>query len=120
MSLVVSRLMPTAEDNPDREHKSATEAPAPAAETPTRLQQAAARIVQLSLKENLGQDYRVKPILVFLGDWQVHRRAGDFDVAVMTVGELEDYFERQQSELTGEQITSICSHLERFAGSEKG
>jgi hypothetical protein len=35
--------MTTAEDDPDREHDSqATEAPTPAAETPTRLQQAAA------------------------------------------------------------------------------
>jgi hypothetical protein len=37
--------MTTAEDNPDREHDSqAPEAPAPAAETPSRLQQAAAGI----------------------------------------------------------------------------
>ena len=35
--------MTTAEDDPDQEHDSqATEVPAPAAETPTRLQQAAA------------------------------------------------------------------------------
>jgi hypothetical protein len=35
--------MTTAEDDPDREHDSqAAEAPAPAAETPTRFQQAAA------------------------------------------------------------------------------
>ena len=39
--------MTTAEDDPDREHDSqATEAPAPAAETPTRLQQAAAGMTE--------------------------------------------------------------------------
>jgi hypothetical protein len=43
--LVVSGLMTAAEDDPDREHDSqATKAPAPAAETPTRLQQAAAGV----------------------------------------------------------------------------
>ena len=39
--------MTTAEDDPDREHDSqATEAPAPAVETPTRLQQAAAGMTE--------------------------------------------------------------------------
>ena len=39
--------MTTAEDDPDREHDSqATEVPAPAAETPTRLQQAAAGMTE--------------------------------------------------------------------------
>jgi len=39
--------MTTAEDDPDREHDSqATEAPAPAAETPTRLQQVAAGMTE--------------------------------------------------------------------------
>ena len=39
--------MTTAEDDPNREHESqAAEAPAPAAETPTRLQQAAAGMAE--------------------------------------------------------------------------
>jgi hypothetical protein len=39
--------MTTAENHPDRQHDSqATEAPAPAAETPTRLQQAAAGMAE--------------------------------------------------------------------------
>ena len=36
----------TAKDNPDREHESQAEAPAPAAETPTRLGQAAAGVAE--------------------------------------------------------------------------
>ena len=36
----------TAEDDPDREHESDTEAPAPAADTPTRLQQAASGMAE--------------------------------------------------------------------------
>jgi hypothetical protein len=36
----------TAEDDPDREHESQAEAPTPAAQTPTRLRQAAAGMVE--------------------------------------------------------------------------
>jgi hypothetical protein len=46
MVAVVSGLMTTAEDDPDREHESQAEAPAPVAETPTGLQQAASRIAE--------------------------------------------------------------------------
>ena len=46
-SLVISGPMTTAEDDPDREHESQTvEAPAAAAETPARLQQAASGIAE--------------------------------------------------------------------------
>jgi hypothetical protein len=38
--------MTTAENDPDREHENQTEAPAPAAETPTGLQQAASGITE--------------------------------------------------------------------------
>jgi hypothetical protein len=38
--------MTTAEDDPDRQHESQAEAPAPAAETPTRLGQAAAGMAE--------------------------------------------------------------------------
>ena len=36
----------TAEDDPDRQHETQPEAPAPAAETPTRLRQAAAGMAE--------------------------------------------------------------------------
>jgi hypothetical protein len=38
--------MTTAEDDPDREHESQAEAPAPPAETPTNLQQAASGVAE--------------------------------------------------------------------------
>ena len=38
--------MTTAEDDPDRQHESEAAAPAPAAETPTRLGQAAAGVAE--------------------------------------------------------------------------
>jgi hypothetical protein len=76
-----------------------------------------ARAVHLRLKEHLHENYWVKPLLVFLGDWRVSRQAGDFAVTVMTADQLEDYFDRGQPELTRKEIAHICSHLKRSARS---
>jgi len=77
----------------------------------------AARAVHLRFKEHLHENYWVKPLLVFLGDWRVRRQAGDFAVTVMTADQLEDYFDREQPELTRKEIAHICSHLESSARS---
>ena len=45
--------------------------------------------------------------------WQ----AGDFVVTVLTADQLEDYFDREQPELTSKEITHIGSHLKRSARS---
>ena len=74
-----------------------------------------ARAVHLRLKKHLHENYWVKPLLVFLGDWRVSRGAGDFAVTVMTADQLEDYFDLGQPELTGKEIAHICSHLKRSA-----
>jgi len=42
----------------------------------------------------------------------VQQVAGDFVVDVITADQLENYFERQQPELTSKEIADICSHLE--------
>ena len=76
-----------------------------------------ARAVHLQLKEHLHENYWVKPLLVFLGDWRVRRQAGDFVVAVLTADQLEDYFDREQPELTSREIMHIGSHLKRSARS---
>jgi hypothetical protein len=75
-----------------------------------------ARAIHFHLKEHLHVSYRVKPVLVFLGDRRVQRGAGDFEVDVVTAAELENYFDRQQPELTRKEIAHICSHLEHVAG----
>jgi hypothetical protein len=54
----------------------------------------------------------VNPLLVFEGGWRVQRSSGDFSIDVMTADELEDYFDRQQPELAGEEVAYICSRLE--------
>lgn len=61
--------------------------------------------------------YAVKPLLVFFGNWRVHRGAGDFDVDVVTGDQLEDYLDRQQPELTSNEIAHICAQLEQPARS---
>ncbi len=76
-----------------------------------------ARDAASALQAQLPQNYFAKPVLVFAGDWQVRRDAGDYDVDVVTADALEKYFERQQPELTQGEIASISSHLQRPAGS---
>ena len=79
---------------------------------PLRQAQNSARAVHRQLKEDLDQAYWVKPVLVFCGNWHVQQVAGDFVVDVITADQLENYFERQQPELTSKEIADICSHLE--------
>ena len=79
---------------------------------PLRQAQNSARAVHRQLKEDLDQAYWVKPVLVFCGNWHVQQVAGDFVVDVITADQLENYFERQQPELTSKEIAQICSHLE--------
>jgi hypothetical protein len=68
--------------------------------------------VQTRLNENLDESYRVKALVVFLGNWQVHREREDFSVDVTTADQLEDYFDTQPPELTSKEITQICSRLD--------
>ena len=79
---------------------------------PLRQAQNSARAVHRRLKER-DHAYWVKPMVVFCGNWRVHAQAGDFGVEVTTAGQLENFFERQQPEITGKEIAGICSQLER-------
>jgi hypothetical protein len=82
---------------------------------PLRQAQNSARALHRQLKEHLDQACWVKPVLVFCGNWRVQRQPGDFSVEVMTTEQLENYFDRQQPELTSKEISDICSELERSA-----
>lgn len=82
-----------------------------------RLTRAAAHAVQEELKEKLHEAYWVKPVLVFVGNRPVDQAMGDFSVDVITSNDLEDYFDRQQPEITDTEIAQICSQLERSARS---
>ena len=44
------------------------------------------------LKENCGQHFWVKPILIFVGDWKVKNRWQTTDVRVFTIPDLLNYF----------------------------
>ncbi|HEV2047483.1 MAG TPA: nuclease-related domain-containing protein [Chthoniobacterales bacterium] len=82
---------------------------------PLRQARGAAWTVHDELKTH-SQEYRyVKPLVVFVGNWRVHRHAGDFAADVITANQLENYFDWQQPELTRGEIARISSHLEHFA-----
>lgn len=76
-----------------------------------------AQAAHLHLKQHLHECYWVNPLLVFTGDWRVQPSPRDFAIDVIIEDQLEDYFDRQQPELTGAEIAHICSHLERSAPS---
>lgn len=75
----------------------------------------AAQVMRRQLNQVLHKEYNVKPLLVFQGNWRVRRGAGEFAVDVITEDQLETYFDRQQPELTGEEIGQIRAHLEHLA-----
>jgi Nuclease-related domain len=81
---------------------------------PLRQAREAARLLQLRLNECLREECWVKPVVLFVGDWVVSRQSGDFAADVLTVDQLEEYFERGQPDLTSGEITRLCSHLERL------
>ena len=84
---------------------------------PLRQARRAAYALHLQLEQYLDGRCSVKPIVVFVGKWRVNQDGGNFAADVLTADQLEDYFERQQPQLTGKEISLICSHLERFARS---
>lgn len=80
---------------------------------PLRQARASAQAVQNLLSEKFGESYAVQPLVVFLGDWSVHRNEGDFAVDVTTADQLEDYFDTQRPELSGREIEEIAAYLEK-------
>jgi hypothetical protein len=80
---------------------------------PLRQARASAQAVQNRLNEKFGASYAVQPLVVFLGDWSVHRHGGDFAVNVTTADQLENYFDMQRPELSGKEIAEISAHLEK-------
>jgi len=79
---------------------------------PLHQARSSAHAVQTRLNENLDESRRVKALVVFLGNWRVHREREDFSVDVTTADQLEDYFDTQPPELTSKEIAQICSRLD--------
>jgi hypothetical protein len=72
-----------------------------------------AREVNQIIQENCGIYQWVKPLVVFVGDWQIKDRWLNTDARVLTTGQLVRFFEIQQPVLTRSEIKLIASHLER-------
>ena len=82
---------------------------------PLRHARGSASVVQSQLDEQLPDSYRVKPLLVFLGDWEVHREHEDLNVDVTTAARLAEYFDKQRPALSAGEIAQISSYLETAA-----
>jgi hypothetical protein len=71
-----------------------------------------ARAVQEKLQECFETKLPVTPLVVFVGEWRVHRHPGNFVVDVLAAHQLENYFDRQQPQLTRQEITEIAAQFE--------
>jgi hypothetical protein len=80
---------------------------------PLRQARSNAADVNRMLKENCGEHFWVKPLLIFVGNWKVKNTWQTTDVRVFTLDRLRNYFEDQQPALTAAEIKLIVSHLER-------
>ena len=76
-----------------------------------------ARAVRDLIRENVGLEVFVKPVVVFVGDWKVKNGWGDdTDVRVITADDVQPYFQNEDyPELTKSEIELISSHLKRTA-----
>jgi hypothetical protein len=74
-----------------------------------------AEAIQSYLDQLVPNSYTVKPLLVFLGNWEVQHSDEQCPVDVTTAGALLEYFDKQQPQLTGNEITRISSYFESAA-----
>ena len=82
---------------------------------PLRHARGSASVVQSRLDRQWSDSYTVKPLLVFMGNWEIHREQNDLDVDVTTVARLAEYFEQQQPALSTSEIAQISSYFETAA-----
>ena len=71
----------------------------------------AANLIRAKLSAVLQTETVVKPIVVFLDDWQVDRFNADPEVAVFTAAEAGQYFGSQRPILSQSQVDAISAHL---------
>jgi nuclease-like protein len=79
---------------------------------PLKQARAAAQTVREQLPEPFLAQCPVKPLVVFLGNWQINQPEREVDVAVMNASDLSGYLNQQQAVLTSAEVAQICLHLE--------
>jgi hypothetical protein len=62
----------------------------------------------------------VKPLVVFLNDWQINRPATERDVAVVNEGELEQYLNRQEPILSPAEVADVSTWFNNHAFAAAG
>jgi Nuclease-related domain len=86
------------------------------------LQQArvAAQKIRDRLAGHLLAHDLVKPLVVFLGDWQIDHPATETDVAVVSDRQLEEYFRQQPPILSDSELAQISTQLDGLSLSGAG
>jgi hypothetical protein len=78
---------------------------------PLKQARAAAQQVREKLQGILQTGSTVKPLVVFLNDWQITQPDPQPEVAVVNAAELEHYFTGQQPILTQSEVAEISAYL---------
>jgi hypothetical protein len=82
---------------------------------PLRQARASAGAVQGRLNEAFDDSYSVKPLVVFLGNWNVQRQQEHLSVDVTTANKLVDYFNEQKPSLTEKEIAALVRYFDGAA-----
>ncbi len=76
---------------------------------PLRHARGSADAIQFRLNAKGQDNYPVKPLVVFVGNWEINRHHGNLEVDVTTLDKLVEYFDLQKPELTGREISDISA-----------
>jgi hypothetical protein len=82
---------------------------------PLKQARSAAQKIRDRLAGHLPAQDVVKPLVVFLGDWQIDQPDTKVDVAVVSAGELGEYFRQQQPILSRDELAAISTHLDSLS-----
>jgi hypothetical protein len=82
---------------------------------PLKEARSAAQKVRERLAGHLPTQNVVKPMVVFLGDWQIDQPETEADVAVVSAGDLEQYLKQQRPVLSSAELAEISTYLENLS-----
>jgi hypothetical protein len=88
----------------------------PALKDPLRQAARSAANVAKILKERVRRDFDVSPVLIFPG-WTLKGAKTETGVVVLNDAMISEFFESRPNDLSDDQITNICSHLDQIARS---
>jgi hypothetical protein len=81
---------------------------------PLEQARSSARKISRHLKSYMRKEFFVHPVLVFPG-WKMAIPKSESGVVVLNDGTIEEFFSSRERVLSNEEITAICTHLDRSA-----